>query len=104
TSRLADVIIEVRGGADVAPDEAMDEDRQTLPTPMSGPERAIHEAADAAAADDSSASSQVFTSPAATTDPVAAAVQESAQVDESVDVDDVLAEEAGTPDVEDDEG
>ena len=104
TSRLADVIIEVRGGADVAPDEAMDEDRQTLPTPMSGPERAIHEAADAAAADDSSASSQVFTSPAATTDPVAAAVQESAQVDESVDVDDVLAEEAGTTDVEDDEG
>lgn len=65
TSRLADVIIEVRGGADVAVEEGVEDDRQTLPTPMSGPERAIHEAADAAAADDSSAGSQVFTAPAA---------------------------------------
>jgi len=62
TSRLADVIIEVRGGADVevTTEEADDDDRETLPTPMSGPERAIHEAADAAAADDTPASSQVF--------------------------------------------
>ena len=62
TWRLADVIIEVRGGADVevTTEEADDDDRETLPTPMSGPERAIHEAADAAAADDTPASSQVF--------------------------------------------
>jgi len=62
TSRLADVIIEVRGGADVevTTEQADDDDRETLPTPMSGPERAIHEAADAAAADDTPASSQVF--------------------------------------------
>ena len=51
TSRLADVIIEVRGGADVEVEEPSaenDPDRETLPTPMSAPERAIHEAAEAA--------------------------------------------------------
>lgn len=50
TARLADVIIEVKGGADVevAQPTEDDTDRQTLPTPMSAPERAIHEAAEAA--------------------------------------------------------
>ena len=60
TSRLADVIIEVRGGVDgavEAGDEAEDaEVRETLKMPMSGPERAIQEAA-AAAEDDSTESS-----------------------------------------------
>ena len=50
TARLADVIIEVKGGADVEVEqpESDDPDRETLPTPMSAPERAIHEAAEAA--------------------------------------------------------
>src|SRR5690554_6193537 len=50
TARLADVIIEVKGGADVEVEESPidDPDRETLPTPMSAPERAIHEAAEAA--------------------------------------------------------
>src|SRR5690606_20328084 len=50
TARLADVIIEVKGGADVEVEqpESEDPDRETLPTPMSAPERAIHEAAEAA--------------------------------------------------------
>jgi small subunit ribosomal protein S2 len=99
TSRLADVIIEVRGGADVATEDGMADDRQTLPTPMSGPERAIHEAADAAAADDSSASSQVFTSQAAPVADVAAETSDDADdaavaADESDDdTSDVAADE-----------
>ena len=50
TARLSDVIIEVKGGADVEVEQpaADDADRETLPTPMSAPERAIHEAAEAA--------------------------------------------------------
>ena len=83
TARLADVIIEVRGGADVAPEEGADDDRQTLPTPMSGPERAIHEAADAAAADETSASSQVFTTPVA--ESAAAVVEVAAPADETAE-------------------
>ena len=99
TSRLADVIIEVRGGADVATEDGMADDRQTLPTPMSGPERAIHEAADAAAADDSSASSQVFTAQAAPVADVAAETSDDADdaavaADESDDdTSDVAADE-----------
>ena len=51
TARLSDVIVEVRGGADVAVEteqkaEAADEEqRETLPTPESAPERAIRTAA-----------------------------------------------------------
>jgi small subunit ribosomal protein S2 len=96
TSRLADVIIEVRGGADVAAEDGVADDRQTLPTPMSGPERAIHEAADAAAADDSSASSQVFTSQAA---PVVEETIDAAEDEaEEVEAEEVEAEEADASD------
>ncbi len=51
TARLADTIVEVRGGAADAPatdDAAADPDeggRQTMPTPLSSPERTITEAA-----------------------------------------------------------
>src|SRR5690606_24729690 len=51
TARLSDVIIEVKGGADVEVEPTTtpeDAERETLPTPMSAPERAIHEAAEAA--------------------------------------------------------
>ncbi|MDZ7799362.1 MAG: 30S ribosomal protein S2 [Trueperaceae bacterium] len=53
TARLADAIIEVKGGMDVEvtdqPLEALNqEDRETLPTPMSSPERTIQDAASAA--------------------------------------------------------
>ena len=52
TARLADAIIEVRGGAEgettEKPMEALNvEERQTLPTPMSSPERTIQAAATA---------------------------------------------------------
>ena len=49
TARLADSIVEVRGGAQAegeAPsEEAQGEQRETLPTPLSSPERTIAEAA-----------------------------------------------------------
>ncbi len=49
TARLADSIVEVRGGAQTeseAPsEEAQGEQRETLPTPLSSPERTIAEAA-----------------------------------------------------------
>ena len=55
TARLADVIVEIRGGADTAVERPLDElnvgDRQTLPTPMSSPERTIQAAAELGAAD-----------------------------------------------------
>lgn len=62
TARLADVIIEVRGGAEVeegAAEEKKDEvaevPRETLPTPVSSPERTITEAAKAAAGKEAAA-------------------------------------------------
>ncbi len=50
TARLADLIVEVRGGVEEAaePSPALDADRETLPAPLSEPERAIKEAATAA--------------------------------------------------------
>jgi len=50
TARLADLIVEVRGGAEgqVETDAVNDEDRETLEAPVSAPERAIQEAAAAA--------------------------------------------------------
>jgi len=49
TARLADVIVEMRGGAEeVVEQPAVESARETLPTPMSAPERAIKEAAEAA--------------------------------------------------------
>ncbi|HZX00391.1 MAG TPA: 30S ribosomal protein S2 [Trueperaceae bacterium] len=55
TARLADLIVEVKGGAEqpVEADAANDEDRETLETPVSAPEREIKEAA--AAADEEAA-------------------------------------------------
>jgi small subunit ribosomal protein S2 len=53
TARLADVIVEVRGGVDVAPEpqaEAAEaQQRESLPTPESSPERTIKAAAQMAA-------------------------------------------------------
>ncbi|HEX7022059.1 MAG TPA: hypothetical protein VF171_04320, partial [Trueperaceae bacterium] len=50
TSRLSDLIVEVRGGVDVEPEVAAAEEaqRETLPTPVSSPERTIAMAAKAA--------------------------------------------------------
>jgi small subunit ribosomal protein S2 len=51
TARLSDAIVEVKGGAEESPAPAKplsalnQEDRETLPTPMSSPERTIQEAA-----------------------------------------------------------
>src|SRR5699024_10510965 len=55
TARLADAIVEVKGGADVEvtekPLEALNqEQRETLPTPMSSPERTIQQAVAASSA------------------------------------------------------
>lgn len=57
TARLADTIIEVRGGAAEAPEgEAVEggaeEARTTIPTPLSSPERTITEAAQRGSADE----------------------------------------------------
>ncbi|HET9026056.1 MAG TPA: 30S ribosomal protein S2 [Trueperaceae bacterium] len=64
TARLADVIIEMRGGEDAGA-AAESDDRETLSMPMSGPERAIQEAAAAAEGPDAPApamrSSEVVT-------------------------------------------
>ncbi len=58
TARLADLIVEVRGGAEepVAADPANEEDRETIEAPVSAPERAIQDAA-AAAGDEETATS-----------------------------------------------
>ncbi|HEX7040903.1 MAG TPA: 30S ribosomal protein S2 [Trueperaceae bacterium] len=50
TARLADLIVEVRGGVEevVEPSPAADAERETLPAPVPEPERAIVEAATAA--------------------------------------------------------
>ncbi len=58
TARLADVIVEVRGGADVEveatpPGGLNDETRETLPTPVSSPETTIRAAAALAEGDES---------------------------------------------------
>lgn len=60
TSRLADVIIEVRGGVDGAPEAeaAQPAATETLTMPMSGPERAIQEAAAAAEVEGDSTTSE----------------------------------------------
>lgn len=57
TARLADVIIEMRGGEDVAAAEEPATDQETLSMPMSEPERMIQEAA--AAAEDGASTSAV---------------------------------------------
>jgi small subunit ribosomal protein S2 len=60
TARLADTIVEVRGGAAEAPagesaTEGAEAARETIPTPLSSPERTITEAAQRGSADDSNA-------------------------------------------------
>jgi len=56
TARLADAIVEVRGGGAEVPraegDAVAAEERETLPTPMSAPERAIAEAAQRGSAEE----------------------------------------------------
>ncbi len=67
TARLSDLVVELRGGAEVAPEATAEvtEDRATLPTPLSASEQLITEAAKRAA------DSDVATEPVAT-EPVAA--------------------------------
>lgn len=73
TARLADLIVEVRGGAEgqVETDTVNDEDRETMEAPVSAPERAIQEAAAAAdedaepAAEEAVAAAQDEEAPAA---------------------------------------
>ncbi len=87
TARLADVIIEVRGGADEKVEEAQpaaaEPTTETLEMPMSGPERAIQEAAAAA---ESEESADPVSQPMKTGEPTAAAqATETAAVAESED-------------------
>jgi small subunit ribosomal protein S2 len=69
TARLADVIIEMRGGADGAADGAEEapvvEETETLAMPLSGPERAIQEAAAAAAEEPTEQAASAPAAPAA---------------------------------------
>lgn len=60
TARLADAIVEVKGGVDVAADvPAAAAERETLPTPMSAPELAIQAAATAGGAGEPTGSTSV---------------------------------------------
>ena len=85
TARLADVIIEVRGGADEAVEAtpAAEEATETLAMPVSGPERAIQEAAAAAEAEEgATATSAAAPSEAAASEPASqdeAASEEAAE-------------------------
>lgn len=93
TSRLSDVIIEVKGGADVAPaekplEELNEEDRETLPTPLSSPERTIQVAAQRGESEEEEAEEAAA---GAKQEAVAATeeeVEEEAESDESLDEDD----------------
>ena len=104
TARLADVIIEVRGGADeavegteAAPAEAAA--TETLAMPMSGPERAIQEAAAAAEneSEEPAATASAPASEAAT--PEAPAEAAPAEAAEAAEAD--TAEEAAAPEAAD---
>jgi len=86
TARLADVIIEMRGGADEAVEDApavVEAATETLAMPMSGPERAIQEAAAAAESDEPSATSAapVATPEPATEEEAAAPAEEAADAE-----------------------
>lgn len=90
TARLADVIIEMRGGADVATEsapEAAEESTETLAMPLSGPERAIQEAAAAAEEDDGAEATpaQAAEPVAAQTAPVAEAEAETEAAEEATE-------------------
>ncbi len=88
TARLADVIVEMRGGAEeVVEKPAAEPDRETLPTPMSAPERAIKEAAEAATEGEGETEPAVAASAATS---AAASADETA--DESADASDADAE------------
>lgn len=87
TARLADVIVEMRGGAEeVVEKPAAEPDRETLPTPMSAPERAIKEAAEAATEGEGETEPAVAASAATS---AAASADETA--DESADASDADA-------------
>lgn len=88
TARLADVIVEMRGGAEeVVEKPAAEPDRETLPTPMSAPERAIKEAAEAATEGEGETEPAVAASAATS---AAASADETA--DKSADASDADAE------------
>lgn len=109
TARLADVIVEVRGGADEPVDTeaaAVTDDRESLPTPMSSPERTIQAAAALAAEEDSAdvpasssagiRSSEVDESVSAAEDQAADAVTADAGSPEDVATDSASSETAAT--------
>lgn len=88
TARLADVIVEMRGGAEeVVEKPAAEPDRETLPTPMSAPERAIKEAAEAATEGEGETEPAVAASAA-----TSAAASADQTADESADASDADAE------------
>ncbi len=101
TARLADVIVEVRGGADVAAPQPLDElnveDRETLPTPLSEPERAI-KAAELAAESAESVSVAVAEAVAGATATVAEepAVEQDENAEANADVETDVAADVET--------
>ncbi len=121
TARLADVIVEVRGGADEPVERPLEEaqqqtQRETLPTPMSAPERTIkaaaamaegpeHGDADAPAATpaatpepESKAKAEATAEPAAPAEPAAdAEAKPDAEADAKAEVTAEAAEEAEAP-------
>ena len=100
TARLADVIVEVRGGADIEVERPVDtlndDTRETLPTPVSSPESTIRNAAARAEGEDDS--------PAEAAEDATATAEVVAEVSEDVvEVVEVVAEAvADTTDVVED--
>ncbi|MFO7546314.1 MAG: 30S ribosomal protein S2 [Trueperaceae bacterium] len=95
TARLADVIVEMRGGADeVVEKPAVESARETLPTPMSAPERAIKEAAEAATEGEDDGAAK----PAASAGAAASAPEEAAKAEVAASDGDAPAEAASADD------
>ena len=87
TSRLADVIVEIRGGADVEVERPLDplndESRETLPTPVSSPESTIRTAAARAEGDEPSPPIPAAAPAAVAAEPAEAATEAAASADEA---------------------
>ena len=102
TARLSDVIVEVKGGADEPVERPLEEaatqaQRETLPTPMSSPERTIKAAA-AMAEDEAGARAPAVAKPAVAK-PAAAKPAAAAKVEASADeADDAEAADDGDDD------
>ncbi len=101
TARLSDAIVEVKGGADESAEPAKplsalnQEDRQTLPTPMSSPERTIQEAAAGGTTPAPAApAAATQAEPAATQAEPAATEAEAAPADEAPAADEAQSDDA----------